>query len=145
MRYPAQENLFELYHQLYARNMPDLPALLPEVWVHWAPKTIKARGAAAMTHHRMDFLLLLPDGHRVVLEVDRIQHYSSAQTDDGWKDAKPDRKEYARTVRGDRNLKLAGYEGFRFGTVELEQADAAEELLREFFAALYREFKVTPT
>ncbi|MDL4773268.1 hypothetical protein [Actinomadura xylanilytica] len=31
------------------------------------------------------------------------------------------------------------------GAAELEQADAAEELLREFFAALYREFKVTPT
>ncbi|GAA1598535.1 hypothetical protein GCM10009678_94570 [Actinomadura kijaniata] len=65
--YPAQRNLFDLYHQLHGQHVPGLPALLPEVWVHWDPKTIKARGAAAMTHHRMDFLLLLPGGHRVVL------------------------------------------------------------------------------
>ncbi|MFI6517769.1 hypothetical protein ACIBF1_19585 [Spirillospora sp. NPDC050679] len=57
----------------------------------------------------------------------------------------PDRDEYARMVRGDRTLKLAGYEVFRFGTAELEKTDTTEELLRDFFAALHREFKVTPT
>ncbi|MFI6515278.1 hypothetical protein ACIBF1_06900 [Spirillospora sp. NPDC050679] len=92
----------------------------------------------------MDFLLLLPGGHRVVLEVDGIQHYSSAQADAGWKDAKLDLDEYARMVRGDRTLKLADYEVFCFGTAELEKTDTAEELLRDFLAALHREFKVTP-
>ncbi|MBA8955989.1 hypothetical protein ACFQU9_19195 [Actinomadura namibiensis] len=48
-------------------------------------------------------------------------------------------------MRGDRSLKLAGYEVFRFGTAELEEVRSAEGVLREFFAALYREFKVTPT
>jgi very-short-patch-repair endonuclease len=143
-RYPAQENLFELYYDLHARDVPGLPALLPEVWVHWDPKTMHARGDTAMTHHRMDFLLLLPGGHRVVLEVDGIQHYSSAQTTDGWRNAKADRKEYARTVRGDRDLKLSGYEVFRFGTAELEHRDAARQVLRGFFADLFREYKVAP-
>lgn len=143
-RYPAQENLFDLYYDLHARDMPGLPALLPEAWVHWDPKSIGARGDAAMTHHRMDFLLLLPGGHRVVLEVDGVQHYSSADAANGWRDAKADRQEYARTVRGDRDLKLSGYEVFRFGTVELDHRDAARELLQGFFAALFREFKVVP-
>ncbi|MFG1858522.1 hypothetical protein ACGFJT_42290 [Actinomadura geliboluensis] len=141
----AQWNLFALYYKLHGQHVPGLPALLPEVWLHWDPQTISARGAVAMTHHRIDFLLLLPGGHRVVLEVDGMQHYSSTEADEDWKDAKPDRDKYARTVRSDRTLKLAGYEVFRFGTAELEKTDTAEELLREFFAALYREFKVTPT
>lgn len=140
----AQWNLFKLYHKLHRRDVPGLPALLPEVWFHWDPKTIRARGSAAMTHHRMDFLLLLPGGYRVVLEVDGAQHYSTAGADGDWKNAKPDRDEYARMVRGDRNLKLSGYEVFRFGTAELEQPQAAEELLRTFFASLFREFKVAP-
>lgn len=55
-----QENLFKAYHHIHAGAVPRLPALLPEVWLHWDPKTIRERGAAAMLSFRMDFLLLLP-------------------------------------------------------------------------------------
>ncbi|MEV0352215.1 hypothetical protein AB0H88_41170 [Nonomuraea sp. NPDC050680] len=140
----AQWNLFTLYHKLHGPDVPGLPALLPEIWLHWDPKTISARGTAAMSHHRMDFLLLLPGGRRVILEVDGVQHYSSAGTDGDWRNARADQGKYARMVRGDRSLKLSGYEIFRFSTAELDQFDAAEELLQDFFATLFREFKVTP-
>lgn len=89
--------------------MPGLPALLPEVWLHWDPKTVRQRGPEALLRFRMDFLLLLPGGQRVVLEVDGRQHYST--------NGRPDSTKYAAGMRGDRDLKLSGYEVFRFGVV----------------------------
>ena len=56
--------------------MPDLPALLPEVWLHWDPKTVAERGPNALLRFRMDFLLLLPAGARIVVEVDGKYHYA---------------------------------------------------------------------
>jgi very-short-patch-repair endonuclease len=117
----------------------DLPALLPEVWLHWDPKTVQQRGRYALLRFRMDFLLLLPHGERIVLAVDGSSHYASP---DG---KRPDPAKYADGVRGDRELKLAGYEVFRFGATELQDPEQARVLLRHFFADLYRRFGVTPT
>lgn len=47
-------------------------------------------------------------------------------------------------ARGDRELKLAGYEVFRFGATELQDREQARALLRQFFADLFRRFGVTP-
>jgi hypothetical protein len=33
-----------------------VPALLPEVWVHWDHKTVRQRGVHALQNLRMDFL-----------------------------------------------------------------------------------------
>lgn len=55
-----------------ASNAP----LLPEVWLHWDPRTVKERGPNALLRFRMDFLLLLPHGTRVVIEVDGKHHYA---------------------------------------------------------------------
>lgn len=132
---PPQLNLYELYHEIHGPAVYDLPALLPEVWLHWDPKTVRERGAEALLRHRMDFLMLLPHGQRVVLEVDGAHHYS--------RDGRADGAAYAANVRGDRDLKLAGYEVFRFGAVELRDRDAARALLRPFFADLFRRFGVT--
>jgi very-short-patch-repair endonuclease len=65
------------------------------------------RGPDALLRHRMDFLLLLPRGERIVLEVDGETHYAA--------NGRPDPRQYADGVRADRELKLAGYEVFRFG------------------------------
>jgi len=56
--------------------VPDLPALLPEVWLHWDPKTVAERGPNALLRFRMDFLLLLPAGARIVVEVDGKYHHA---------------------------------------------------------------------
>jgi very-short-patch-repair endonuclease len=85
----------------------------------------------------MDFLLLLPRGQRVVLEVDGSHHFTSP-------DGRPDAARYADGVRGDRDLKLSGYEVFRFGATELQDRECARTLLRQFFAELFRRFGVTP-
>jgi very-short-patch-repair endonuclease len=135
---PPQRNLFDLYHEIHGAAVRDLPALLPEVWLHWDHKTARERGLDALLRFRMDFLLLLPHGQRVVLEVDGSHHYASP---DG---RRPDPARYADGVRGDRNLKLAGYEVFRFGATELQDREQAWDLLQAFFADLFRRFGVTP-
>ncbi|MFE9308149.1 hypothetical protein ACFYM5_10665 [Streptomyces sp. NPDC006706] len=133
---PGQRNLFELYHQILGPAVYDLPALLPEVWLHWDHKTVRERGPEALLRSRMDFLLLLPHGQRVVFEVDGSQHYTR---DDG---QVPDSSKYAEMVAGDRDLKLRGYEVFRFGHDELRDFEYARNLLWEFLPALFQRFDV---
>jgi very-short-patch-repair endonuclease len=133
---PPQRTLFQLYHEIHGSAVPGLPALLPEVWLHWDHKTARQRGLEAMLRFRMDFLLLLPHGQRVVLEVDGAQHYTS---DDG----RPDTAKYAANMRGDRDLKLSGYEVFRFGAAELHPRGPARVLLQTFFSDLFHRFAVT--
>ncbi|HEX6525342.1 MAG TPA: hypothetical protein VF070_35835 [Streptosporangiaceae bacterium] len=133
---PPQRNLFDLYHEIHASAVPDLPALLPEVWLHWDPKTVHARGLKAMLEFRMDFLILPPHGHRIVLEVDGSHHFTG-------EDGRPDPARYAAGMRGDRDLKLSGYEVFRFGASELQDPGQARTLLRQFFANLFMRFGVT--
>jgi very-short-patch-repair endonuclease len=132
----AQRNLFKLYHEIHGRTVHGLPALLPEVWLHWDPKTVRARGPYALLRFRMDFLLLLPRGQRVVLEVDGSQHYTTQ--------GRPDSAKYAASMRGDRDLKLSGYEVFRFGTDELNDKRQARTLLQQFFTDLFQRFGVAP-
>ncbi|MFD6250718.1 hypothetical protein ACFWGG_37180, partial [Streptomyces roseolus] len=48
----------------------------------------------------------------------------------------PDSAKYAATMAGDRDLKLRGYEVFRFGHDELRDRDRARPLLADFFATL---------
>ena len=132
---PAQRNLFELYHELHGPLVHGLPALLPEVWLHWDPKTVKERGRDALLRFRMDFLLLLPHRQRIVLEVDGSHHYAT--------NGRPDTAKYAAGVRGDRDLKLSGYEVFRFGADELTDRRKAGPLLQQFFKELFHRFNVT--
>jgi hypothetical protein len=133
---PPQQNLYHLYHQIHGPAVPDLPALLPEVWLYWDPKTVKARGVDALLRFRMDFLMLLPHNQRVVIEVDGAHHFTAPN-------GKPDGAKYAANMRGDRDLKLSGYEVFRFGATELQGYKQARSSLEVFFADLFRRFEVT--
>lgn len=131
---PPQRRLFEEFFHCFKQAVPDLPALLPEVWLHWDPKTVMERGTDALLRFRMDFLLLLPNGVRIVLEVDGKHHYES---DDG----KADPTRYAQMASGDRDLKLAGYEVFRFGAVELQEANA-KQTAQAFFGQLFKLYRL---
>ena len=100
--------MFRAYFEGFRHAVPFLPALLPEVWLHWDPRTLKERGPDALPRFRMDFLLLLPQGVRVVIEVDGKHHYADAT-------GSADVQRYGHMVKADRELKFAGYEVFRFG------------------------------
>ena len=127
---PPQKKFFKEFFRQYRSAIYDLPALLPEVWLHWDPKTVSERGAGALLNHRMDFLLLMPDGGRVVIEIDGIQHYSDET-------GRASRSKYADLVAADRSLKLAGYDIYRFAGVELHHDDASYKI-KCFFDALFK-------
>ena len=126
---PPQVLLFKSFFKHFGSRVRDLPALLPEVWLHWDPKTARERGPAALARHRMDFLLLLPGDVRVVVEVDGAHHYAS---DAG----RADPEKYAAMASADRDLRLAGYDVFRFGAVELDPVNGPERV-GEFFERLF--------
>ena len=131
---PPQALFFRSFFSAFSASVPDLPALLPEVWLHWDAKTVKERGALALLRFRMDFLLLFPHGVRVVVEVDGKHHYAD---DNGLADGAC----YSAMLAGDRELKLAGYHVFRFGAEELQGKSGAERV-NHFFEALFRQYGV---
>jgi very-short-patch-repair endonuclease len=131
---PPQFLLFEAFYKGFGKAIPNLPALLPEVWLHWDPKTVKERGPDALLRFRMDFLLLLPHGTRVVIEVDGKHHYSTA-------DGRADTGLYAKMVAGDRDLQLSGYQVFRFGGAELKGKEATI-MVQKFFKTLFKRFGI---
>jgi hypothetical protein len=136
---PAEHVLFEAYRSRYRPELGGrMPALLPQVYLHYDPYTLRELAASAgqvLARQRMDFLLLMRDRARVVIEVDGKQHYSDGRRSD------PAR--YAEMVREDRKLRLAGYEVYRFGTEELMQEDGGERA-DAFFAELLARPGVDP-
>jgi hypothetical protein len=109
---PGQFALFDSYYREFPSRMNGtLPALIPEVYLQYDPRTQRERGAdPVLLRHHMDFLLLLDHNARLVIEVDGSRHYSEADL------AAP--AKYAEMVREDRQLRLAGYELYRFGASE---------------------------
>lgn len=131
---PPQHRLFRAYHGIYGDRIPNLPALLPEVWLHWDPRTVRERGARALLGQRMDFLLLTRN-HRIVLEVDGVNHY----TDEA---GGPSPTAYARNAALDRSMRLRGYEVFRFGGAELHTDKQARSILTPFFRDLFDRYNL---
>ena len=115
-----------------------VPALIPQVYLHFDPFTAGERRRLGkpgrLNRERMDFLLLLPNRVRIVIEVDGKQHYADGET------ASPTR--YSEMVAEDRALRLGGYEVFRFGGYELAQPDA-ETMLDQFFDDLLARYAVS--
>ncbi|MEV5614438.1 hypothetical protein [Streptomyces bacillaris] len=137
---PPEELLFRTYCERYVNeDGEELPALLPQVYLHYDPLTRKQRQALKrpdrLNRERMDFLLMLPSGARVVLEVDGAQHYSVGPDDE----KRPSPQLYGEMMAEDRALRLRGYEVFRFGGHELMD-DRAPAMLREFFTTLGERF-----
>jgi very-short-patch-repair endonuclease len=77
----------------------------------------------------MDFLMLFSNHERIVIEVDGKHHYANGDV------ASPQR--YAEMVAADRELRLAGYEIYRYGGYEL-QGNAGKDSAEKFFHKLLR-------
>lgn len=132
---PEENLLFRRYFEIFHDRLgKELPAIIPQVYLHYDPYTIKQlSGQKRLTHQRMDFLFLLSDRSRIVIELDGKQHYSV--------DGIAEPKVYAKTVAEDRLLKLTGYEVYRFGNYEL-QGKAGETLIDEFFHSLFKKHEI---
>lgn len=126
----GERNLFDVYYKVTKPHGDNIPALIPQVYLHYDPYTIKQLGGASrLPRQRMDFLILFSSTVRVILEVDGSQHFSE--------NGKPSLLRYAEMMAADRELRLAGYEVFRFGANELVGA-SAEVLIGTFVRELLR-------
>ncbi len=131
---PPQQLLFWTFFKTFKPSIFDLPALLPEVWLYWDPKTVAERGRDALFRFRMDFLMLISPSVRVVIEVDGKQHYAD---DSGRADA----AKYGAMMAADREMRLSGYEVYRFGGAELH-GEKGQRVVKEFFEELFRRYGV---
>jgi len=125
-----ERSLFRKYYEWYQPALGwELPALIPQVYLHYDPYTAKMRHEMkVLPRQRMDFLLLFSPQERVVLEVDGKQHYSES--------GRPSPERYGEMVAADRDLRLVGYEVYRFGGYELTAAGKTD-VLRGFFDGLF--------
>ncbi|MDX2531560.1 hypothetical protein [Streptomyces scabiei] len=143
---PPAQKLFITYCSRYGRpDGLDQPALIPEVHLHYDPYTRRERGGRGpLNRERMDFLLLLPNRVRIVIEVDGKHHYTRQQASPAGQEAwtaAPDL--YSVMVAEDRALRLKGYEVYRFGGYELMQSEA-EDVVSTFFNRLLADSDVSP-
>ena len=141
---PGEIAIFETYYAHLAERMSDkLPALIPQVYLHYDPRTANQRGVnRVLLRQRMDFLLLLNRGIRIVIEVDGKHHYARDDI------ASPGK--YAEMAAEDRRLKLQGYEVYRFGAAEFSDVEIIEgryvvgpnsfKLIVAFFEKLFERY-----
>jgi hypothetical protein len=127
--------LFRHYYKLYRAALGErLPALLPQVYLHYDPYTLaELGGVRRLARQRMDFLILFSPFERVIIEVDGKHHYSDGDRSSPSK--------YAEMVKEDRDLRLKGYDVYRFGGAELTR-EGAQHALTDFFQALFRKHKI---
>ncbi len=116
--------LFHCYYERYGALLGSkMPVLIPQVYLHYDPYTRRERGdEQVLARQRMDFLLMLAQGARIVLEVDGRHHYAVQDSTD--RDLFiANAKRYAEMAMEDRRLKLTGYEVYRFGGQEFMDVD----------------------
>jgi hypothetical protein len=113
---PGEFAIFRCYYERYGKQLGEkLAALIPQVYLHYDPYTKRERGDEFfLARQRMDFLLMLEHGVRIVVEVDGRRHYADPDPKDP-EIFRADATLYANMVAEDRRLRLAGYEVFRFG------------------------------
>jgi very-short-patch-repair endonuclease len=132
---PPERLLFDTYYNEFSKRFKrGLPALIPQIYLHYDPYSIKKHGIQYLLRQRMDFLILLSNNIRVVIEVDGKQHYSDENT------AAP--AKYAEMVSLDRELKLLGYDVYRFGGYELQPG--FEQKVISFFEKLFEKYRIQP-
>jgi very-short-patch-repair endonuclease len=127
------EKLFwKIYFKKFYESFKEkLPALIPQVYLHYDPYTLKQlQGQRRLVRQRMDFLFLLSDRVRIVIEIDGKQHYAEEEI------ASP--RLYSEMIAEDRRLKLSGYEVYRFGGYELSNENEAEIIVESFLTNLFK-------
>ena len=134
---PVEKLLFFTYFKVFRSALGDrLPALIPQVYLHYDPYTMaQLQGERRLPRQRMDFLLLLSPFERIVVEVDGKHHYSDGDRSSPSK--------YADMVQADRDLRLLGYEVYRFGGAELAEG-VGESAVTVFFSRLFQKHRIRP-
>ncbi len=97
---PGEAAVFETYYRHFTDKLGDaLPALIPQVYLHYDAMTARDYGGKPLLPRQcMDFLMLLENHVRIVLEVDGKHYFAEGDV------ASPSR--YAQMVAEDRVLRL---------------------------------------
>jgi hypothetical protein len=132
----AEKKVYDTYYNKFCvkegKFNYSLPALLPQVYLHYDPKTIQElHGGKRILYQRMDFLILI-NNHRIILEIDDIKHYSD-ETEKG------SPAKYAEMVAYDRKMRFHNYDVYRIGGYELVQENY-EDMLLDLFRQLLNKY-----
>lgn len=144
----AEKLFFKGYIKYIKKHGKHLPALIPQVYMYYDPKTKSERALKIFEHQKMDFIMIISATQRVVIEVDGIHHYAEDSVAPG-----TNFKHYASTTRyaemmkAHREMLLAGYDVYRFGGRELwiNEINTEERILKmimEFFEELFDKYYV---
>ncbi len=130
-----EKHFFRKYYNLFKNELGgNLPALIPQVYLHYDPKTIsQLNGQKRLERQRIDFLMLLSNRHRIIIEIDGKHHYAHGEI------ASP--KLYSEMIAEDRRMKLAGYDLYRFGGYELTYGNK-DSLIEDFFRKLFDKYEI---
>ena len=144
---PPEQLFFRAYCKFIQKNGLHLPALIPQVYLCYDPKTDKERfGNKVFEHQRMDFMFIINREHRVVIEIDGIQHYSDGKNIDGTYYKCADVNKYAQMMKAHREMVLDGYDVYRIGGKELYVEDGNEEpaiqVVFDFLERLFRKYRL---
>lgn len=131
---PEKQFMKIYYNNLHRLENNKLPALIPQIYCHYDPKSARMRNGQIYVHQRMDFLLLFSNNRRVVIEIDGKQHYSVGD--------KASPKLYSKMVEDDRKLKLYGYDVFRFGGFEFVDTSEIQKKIVQFIQDLYNYYEL---
>lgn len=133
--------MLQAYFELKSELGIDLPALIPQVYLYYDPRTQKERGYKLFEHQKMDFLMVISHRNRVVIEIDGKQHYADGDR------ASP--KLYSEMVKAHRDMSLCGYDVYRFGGYEFVGANDDGEAkqivlnnLKQFFRNLFQKYSI---
>jgi len=134
---PEKIFLRTYYNFIYKQRNNNLPALIPQVYCLYDPQSARMRGGQSYVfHQRMDFLILMPNWVRVVIEIDGKQHYSVDNI------ASPEL--YAKMVEDDRKLSLYGYDVYRFGGQEFVNGEEVRKKIEAFITDLFKKYDIIP-
>lgn len=133
------------YLKLHGKH---IPALIPQVYMYYDPKTQKQRELKIFEHQKMDFMMIISPLQRVVFEIDGQQHYAEDELAPGTQYkhyASPAR--YAEMMRTHREMTLAGYDVYRFGGKEFLANDhiSEEDIISNlslFFNRLFEKYHI---
>ncbi|MEI7849178.1 MAG: hypothetical protein WCK35_25495 [Chloroflexota bacterium] len=133
---PPEQVFFDTYFKLFKPIMgKNLPALLPQVYLHYDPRNQNERNKPVLVRQRMDFLMLLRNSVRIIIEIDGVQHYANS-------DGRASTSNYADMVAEDRRIRLLGYEIYRFGGAEFTTDERAVKTIKSFFEELFERHNI---
>lgn len=138
----VEKLFFKGYLAFVEEHGKEVPALIPQVYLYYDPKTEYQRGKKVFDHQRMDFMMIISPRQRVVIELDGVQHYGvPGCKENGYQKYCADKMLYAKMMQAHRDMMLKGYDVYRFGGRELWVATGASDeavidAIKDFFVRL---------